>query len=173
MGRVIGAYGVRGWIRVRPFTETPETLVDFRRWWLTGPGGEASRRVIDARMHGGVPIAHLEGVDTREQAAALIGTDVAIPRDELPEIAEDEVYWSDLAGCEVFNRAGERLGAVAEVQGMAAHPVLRVIDEGPAGGGGEGAQRTMVEHLIPCVPAYLLSVDLEANRIDVDWESDY
>lgn len=168
MGRVIGPYGVRGWIKVRPFSESPEALVDYPRWWLLQGGTESARRVVDARMHGGVPIAHLEGVETREQAAALTGTEVAIRRDELPEIADDEVYWSDLPGCEVVNRKGERLGSVVEVQGMAAHPVLRVADDAV-----EDAQRAAVEHLIPLVPAYVLSVDLEAKRIEVDWERDY
>jgi 16S rRNA processing protein RimM len=168
MGRVIGPYGVRGWIKVRPFSEVPEALVDYPQWWLIQHGAESARRVIDARMHGGVPIAHIEGVETREQAAALTGSDVAVRRDELPSIADDEVYWSDLPGCEVFNRKGERLGTVAEVQGMAAHPVLRVTNDAV-----EGTQAASVEHLIPLVPAYVLSVDLEANRIEVDWGSDY
>jgi len=168
MGRVIGPYGVRGWIKVRPFSESPEALVDHARWWLVDKGSETVRRVVDARMHGGVPIAHLEGVETREAAAALTGTDVAVRRDELPEIADDEVYWSDLPGCEVVGRNGERLGTVAEVQGTAAHPILRVVDEAV-----EGTPRGAVEHLIPLVPAYVLSIDLESSRIEVDWESDY
>ena len=167
MGRVIAPYGVRGWVKVKPFSESPEALVDYDRWWLIRDGAQTLRRVIDARMHGGVPIAHLEGVETREQAAAMTGTDVAVRRDELPDIAEDEVYWSDLPGCDVVNRNGERLGSVAEVQGTGAHPLLRVVDEGA------GSQPAAVEHLIPLVPAYVLSVDLEANRIEVDWERDY
>ena len=97
----------------------------------------------------------------------MTGTDVAVRRDELPDIADDEVYWSDLPGCDVVNRNGERLGSVAEVQGTGAHPLLRVVDEGA------GSQPAAVEHLIPLVPAYVLSVDLEANRIEVDWERDY
>jgi 16S rRNA processing protein RimM len=168
MGRVIGPYGVRGWIRVKPFSESPEALVDYPRWWLMHGDTGSPRRVVDARMHGGVPIAHLEGVETREQAAALTGTDVAICRDELPEIADDEVYWSDLPGCEVVNRKGERLGSVVEVQGMAAHPVLRVVEAAV-----EGMERAAAEHLIPMVPAYVLSIDLESKRIEVDWERDY
>lgn len=162
MGRVIGAYGVRGWIRVKPFTGTPDALIEYGQWWLTG----SSRRVIDARMHGGVPVARLEGIETREQAEALIGNDVAVPRDALPETADDEVYWSDLVGCEVVNRKGETLGRVADVQDMAGQALLRVVADA-----GEGDR--VVERLIPCVPAYVREIDLEANRIDVDWDADY
>lgn len=171
MGRVAGAYGVRGWVRVKPFTESPDALLAYATWWLTGRGSASQRRVLEAKMHSGVPIAQLEGVQTREQAAALSGTEVAIRRDELPQLADDEVYWSDLAECEVFNRRGQRLGIVAEVQGMTAHPVLRVVDE--ASTRGEESVGGTIEHLIPFVPAYVLGVDLEANRIDVDWEADY
>jgi len=168
MGRVIGPYGVRGWIKVKPFSESPEALVDYAQWWLIQGDSESAMRVVDARMHGGVPIAHLEGVETREQAAALTGTEVAVSRDELPEIADDEVYWSDLPGCEVVNRKGEHLGSVAEVQGMAAHPVLRVVETAV-----ESDPQGAAEHLIPLVPVYVLSVDLEAKRIEVDWERDF
>ena len=167
MGRVSAAYGVHGWIKVKPFTEAPEALLDYPTWWLTPRehGEVAVHRVLEARIHSDFVIAKLEGLDAREQAAAFKGAEVAVPRDHLPETADDVVYWSDLVNCEVVNRNGERLGKVTEVQGTVAHPILRV-----ACGEGSGGS---VERLIPFVPAFVLGVDLEANRIDVDWEADY
>ncbi len=178
MGRVTAAYGVRGWIKVKPFTEAPEALLDYPTWWLAarGDGNALAHRVLEARMHSAFVIARLEGLDVREQAAVFTGAEVSVPRDQLPETEDDEVYWSDLADCEVFNRSGERLGKVAEVQGTAAHPLLRVRSDEAAVEGAEGAVGTggkATERLIPFVPAYVLGVDLEANRIDVDWEADY
>jgi len=166
MGRVAAAYGVRGWIKVKPFTEAPEALLDYPTWWLTARGGgrQSLHRVLESRMHSDFVVARLEGLDTREQAAAFKGGEVSVPRDQFPGTEDNEVYWSDLADCEVVNRNGERLGKVTEVQGTAAHPILRVAS-------GEGGKET--ERLIPFVPAYVLGVDLEANRIDVDWEADY
>lgn len=171
MGRVTAAYGVRGWLKVRAFTTVPEALLSYPTWWLTARGGgsEVAHRVLEARMHSDFVIARLEGLDSREQAVAFNGAEVSVPRDQLPETGDDEVYWSDLADCEVVNRNGERLGKVAEVQGTAAHPILRVRS-GEAVGGIEGKE---IERLIPVVPAYVLGIDLEANRIDVDWEADY
>ena len=165
MGRVVAAYGVRGWIKVKPFTETPDGLLAYPMWWLLKRSGESlPHRVLEARIHSDFVIARLQGLDTREQAAAFNGAEVSVPRDQLPEPGDGEVYWSDLADCEVVNRDGERLGRVTEVQGTGAYPMLRVAS-------GEAADATEV--LIPFVPAYVLGVDLEANRIDVDWKTDY
>ncbi len=173
MGRVAAAYGVRGWVKVKPFTGTPDALLGYPTWWLTmrGGGKEVAHRVVEARMHSAYLIAKLEGLDSREQAAGLGGAEVAVPRSELPEAGDNEVYWSDLPDCEVVNRNGERLGKVVEVLGTAAHPILRVRCE-TAEGIGVGAKGGLAEQLIPFVPDYVLSVDLEANRIDVDWEAD-
>lgn len=173
MGRVTAAYGVRGWVKVRPFTEAPEALLDYPTWSLAARagGGERAYRVLEARMHSNFVIARLEGLDSREQAAAFSGAEVRVPRDQLPETEDDEVYWSDLRGCEVVNRKGERFGTVVEVQGTAGHPMLRVASGARAPGAGTKGAGT--ERLIPFVPAYILGVDLDAGRIDVDWEADY
>ena len=174
MGRVAAAYGVRGWIKVKPFTGAPDALLGYPAWWLgvRAGGGEKAYRVLEARMHSDFVIARLEGLDSREQAAAFSGAEVLVPRDQLPETGDDEVYWSDLPGCEVVNRSGERLGTVVEVSGSGAHPLLRVAG-GDAAKGNAGTDGKPTEFLIPFVPAYVLGVDLEANRIEVDWEADY
>ena len=75
-----------------------------------GGRSAAAHRVLEARMHSDFVIARLEGVDTREQAAAFNGAEVSVPRGELPETGDDEVYWTDLDDCEVVNRNGERSG---------------------------------------------------------------
>jgi 16S rRNA processing protein RimM len=174
MGRVSAPYGVRGWIKVKAFTEVPEALLDYPAWWLSVRGGGAAKhRVLEARIHSDYVIAKLENLDSREQAATFKGAEVSVPRDQLPETEEDEVYWSDLAGCEVVNRNGERLGKVAEVQGMGAYPMLRVTSGEAVNATEDGTRRKETELLIPFVPAYVLGVDLEANRIDVDWDADY
>ena len=163
LGRVAAAYGVRGWIKVKPFTESPDALLDYATWWLTAKGRQTSHPVVEARLHGATVVAKVEGVETREQAMALAGAEVSVPRDALPEAGDNEVYLSDLADCDVVDRNGRHLGRVAEVQGNPAHPILRVA-------GGEGRATRGEDILIPFVPAYVLGVDLEANRIEVDWD---
>jgi 16S rRNA processing protein RimM len=163
MGRVAAAYGVSGWLKIQPFTSDPEALRGYETWWLSKPGHREQRpcRMVEARRHGAFLVAKLEGIDSREQAAAYRGTEIVVPRDALPEANEGEVYLSDLAGCAVVDREGRPLGIVAEVTDNGAQPILRVVS-------GEGDER-----LIPFVAAYVLEVDLEASRIGVDWEADY
>lgn len=163
MGRVAAPYGVRGWLKVQPFTGAVDALLDYATWWLAprGRGEPEPHRLLEGREHSGQVIARLEGVATREEAAAFSGAEISVPREALPEAEDDEVYWSDLVGLAVVNRGGETLGTVESVRDNGAHPILRVV-------GAEGGER-----LIPFVPVYVKGVDLEANRIDVDWEVDY
>ena len=163
MGRVLAPYGVQGWLKLQPFTQVPAGLAEYRVWWLTGreQSKASPHRVLQARVHGSTVIAKLEGIESREQAATWNGATVSVPRDALPEAEDDEVYLSDLDGLAVVARDGTSLGTVAEVQDFGAHPVLRVV-------AAEGAER-----LIPFVDSVVLGVDLEAGRIEVDWEADY
>jgi 16S rRNA processing protein RimM len=164
VGRVAAPYGVKGWIRVVPFTGAPDALLGFATWRMTVRGEREPRafRVLQGRVHGDAVVAAVEGVQTREQAALLRGATVAVPRDALPPEGPGEVYLADLPGCAVVTAAGVALGRVAAVDAYGAHPVLRVAPE-------EGG----VERLIPLVPAYVTGVDLEARVIEVDWEADY
>jgi len=161
MGRVGAPYGVRGMVRVEPVSADPLALVRQPVWRLRRRGGEwADYRVDGARAHAGALIAALEGIATREDAAALRGAEVGIDRAELPAPAAGELYWADLEGLDVVNREGVTLGRVIGLMDNGAHAILRVQD---------GAAP---ERLIPWVPAFIDGVDLEARRIDVDWPAD-
>lgn len=163
MGRLLAPFGVKGWIRLRPFTAAPDTLLEHKTWWLApanGNGAWTEYRVVDAKAHGATIIAVLEGIASREAAHALRGALAGVPRDALPATAPDEHYWSDLVGLDVINRSGRVLGRVAGLLDTGAHPVLRV----------EGGER---ERLIPMVAAYVDAIEAEAGRIVVDWQEDY
>lgn len=162
MGEIVGPYGVRGWVKVRSFAESPAALLDFAEWWLKPQRGSAWKKFsrLEGRLHSGSLVVALEGVETREAGLAMKGSEVGVPRSALPAV-HDEIYWEDLKGFAVVNRSGVRLGEVRDVVEHGAHPVLRVTDEaGP-------------ERLIPYVPAIVHGMDVEAGRIDVDWEADY
>lgn len=166
MGEVVGPYGVRGWLKVRSFAESPAALLDFGQWWLKPARGAAWKEFsrLDGRLHSGSLLVTLGGVDSREAALAMKGFEVGVPRGALPAARQGEIYWEDLKGLAVVNRTGIVLGEVRGVVDHGAHPLLRV---GPAAGAA-GAER-----LIPYVPAIIDRVDMEARRIDVDWGTDY
>jgi len=166
LGAVIGSYGVRGWIKVRPSSDAADMLLGHSTWWLKPASGSDWREFArtDGRMHSGALVAELSGVITREAALGLKGCEVGIPRAALDPPSEGELYWDDLIGLVVVNREGVSLGAVSGVTEHGAHPLLRVAR--PAGSAGP-------DRLIPYVPAIVDRVDIDANRIDVDWGEDY
>ena len=164
MGRVAAPYGVRGAIKVQPLSADRAALLDHRRWWLrtrATPTQWQPHDVHSARAQGAMLVAQVGGVDTREAAAVLRGAEVGIRRQDLPEPAAGEYYQSDLVGMAVANREGVALGRVAGFMESGAHPLLLVRDE--AG----------VERLIPWVGQFVVQVDVDAKRIDVDWPADY
>ena len=75
LGRIVGLFGVRGWVKVYSYTEPREGIVDYRPWLLGYPAGWQEQRVLDGRRSGRSVIAQLEGVGDRESAGALLGLD--------------------------------------------------------------------------------------------------
>jgi 16S rRNA processing protein RimM len=163
LGRVLGAFGIRGWIRIRPFTESPDGLLGQSVWVLSQAGAHRIVQVEEAKPHGAFVLAQLKGVDDRGQAEALRGADVTVGRDQLPAPDTGEYYWSDLIGLSVRNVNGVDLGLVTGLIAAPAHDVLRVV-------AGQDQGR---EQLIPFVEPILREVDLAGGCVIVDWEADY
>lgn len=116
-------------------------------------------RVLEGQRHGKSVVARLEGVDDRDQAAALVGAEIGVSREHLPEPDDGQYYWSDLIGLEVVHLDGSVLGKLETLLETGAHDVMVV----------KGEQ----ERLIPFVQdKIVISVDLAAARITVDWEWD-
>ncbi|MDD5296823.1 MAG: ribosome maturation factor RimM [Rhodocyclaceae bacterium] len=164
LGRITGAFGIRGWVRVHPFGDDPESWGKMASWWLSrdADGGDwEGRELLEAKWHGDGLVAHLKGIEDRTAAEALRGCYVGAPREALPESEEGEYYWADLVGLAVVNLAGESLGNVVEVIQGVAHDVLRLKDD--AG----------VERMLPFVDAVVKEVDTEAGRVRVEWGVDW
>lgn len=163
MGRITVPFGVKGWVKVHPFTETPESLVDYRTWWVGQEGHWQALEVESAEVHGEAVAAKLHGCDDRDAAALFRGREIAVPREAFPEAGENEFYWADLIGLEVVNEQDERFGTVTEVFETGANDVLVVV-------GPEGDKR---ERLIPFLESVVKQVDLQGRVIRVDWGLDY
>lgn len=167
VGVVIGAWGIRGALKVKPHAADPQALLASRHWFLRSPDGPVAMQapqccsVVKARAHAEGIVAQLREVPDRNAAEGLKGARIFVSRAEFPKTAADEFYWVDLIGLSVVNRQGEALGSVAGLIDTGAHSVLRVATDAED------------ERLIPFVDAYVDSVDLAARRIVVDWGLDY
>ena len=157
MGRVSGAWGVRGWLRVRSDCEPAEQLLDYSTWRLKTAEGWRSHALEAGRTHGTGLVVKLAAIDDRERARALAGADIAVERSALPALAEGEYYWADLIGLAVVTRDGRALGRVSGLMATGANDVL-VVD----------GDR---ERLVPFIDGQVvLEVDLRMRRIEVDWD---
>jgi 16S rRNA processing protein RimM len=159
MGRIVGPFGVQGWLKVKSFTESPEALGEFSRWMVRTRAGWREMALEDFEVHSKGPVGKLEGCDGREGAEALRECDVAVIREELGDAEDGTYYQVDLVGLEVVNEEGEALGKVEGLFETGDTSVLVV----------KGVKET----LIPFVPQYVKAVEREAGRITVDWKADY
>lgn len=167
MGRITGPFGVLGWIKVFPYTESVDGLLDYPIWWLGEGNGEWREvKVAGCEVHGNILTAALEPYADRTAAMRLKGMQIAVPRSRLPGLSKsgkDGYYWSDLIGIEVVNLQNEALGKVTGLLETGANDVLQVqsLVEGEK------------ERLIPFVGQVIIKVDLKTCRITVDWGMDY
>lgn len=162
IGRIVGLYGVQGWLKIESWAEPRMRIFDYQPWLLSAaPGVETQVSGAKGREQGKGMVAQLPGVDDREQAAAWIGSDIYVSRDQLPPPAEGEYYWVDLEGLEVVTTEDVHLGRVSHLFATGANDVVVVRD---------GAR----ERLIPFVQgSYVRSVDLSAGRMVVDWDPEF
>ena len=154
---VVGApFGVRGWVKLRSFTDPPDRLLQHRSVQLGVAGEWVAYKIEASGRSAGQLTAKLSGVNDRDQAQALRGAQVCVPRSELPQRDDKDFYRADLIGCEVVNLAGARLGSVQHFIETPAQ-ILMVV---------RGAR----EYWVPAVPKHLRRVDLQARRVVVDWD---
>jgi 16S rRNA processing protein RimM len=162
IGRIVGAYGIKGWVKIHSFTEPAENLLGYRGWKIRRRDRWEEIEFDDGQQHGKGLVAHIRGVDHRDAAELLKGCDIAVPRSQLPALESNEYYWYQLEGLTVY--AGNTLlGRVDHLMETGANDVLVVR-------ACEGSLDSR-ERLIPWLLGQTVrSVDLDAGRIEVDWD---
>jgi len=160
LGRVLGPWGVKGWIKVYSYTNPRENIVRYAAWTLRR--GTETRAVMleDGRRQGKDVVAKLEAVDDRDAAEALAGAEIVVERRALVPCAEDEFYWADIEGLHVRTAQGEELGRVVSLFGTGSNDVMVVVGER--------------EHLVPFIVGTVVrEVRLAEHLIVVDWDPDF
>jgi 16S rRNA processing protein RimM len=161
VGRVVGIFGIKGWIKLDSYTDPRENIEQYSPWLLRTGDRWTLFGVEAFQPHGKGLIAKLEGIDSRDEAASLAGRDIGIRPDQLPPLAEGEYYWHELIGLTVINRPGEVLGRVESLLQTGANDVLVVRRDGR-------------ELLIPYVPGrFIDAVDRQRGEIRVDWHREW
>jgi 16S rRNA processing protein RimM len=157
LAKVGRPYGLAGAMHVYPFSDDAVTLKRAKSVTIRA----RNHAVKNIRVHGDALVMMIDGIDSPEAAQTLTNAEIFVARDALPPLPKGEYYWIDLVGLQCTN--GDRIfGEIAEVFEAGAHPILRVR---PAIGDDK-----MPDELIPFVDAIIRSVDLDARRVDVDWE---
>jgi 16S rRNA processing protein RimM len=189
VARITDAWGIKGWFKVLPHSASPEALFSSKRWYLLpsdrnvagnkSPSQKAAAvnsarasqpvllKIQEAKEHADTVVASSLDVADRNQAEALKGARIFVPRSSFPTTGTDEYYWVDLLGLDVVNREGVALGQVKDLMSTGPQTVLVLAlasDE-------EG--KPAVERMIPFVAAFVDNVDLPGRLITVDWQLDY
>jgi 16S rRNA processing protein RimM len=196
VGQVLGPWGVKGWLKIHPFTDHPQALLDVSEWHTRWPSSQARAALVakqplsgaassapapilqidQSKVHGQFIVAQIRGVNDRLQAQALRGLRIFIGREHFPAIELGEYYWVDLIGLNVVNRQAQALGVVMGLLDTGPHSVLRLSPpSAPAAAAAIATepQEPLQERLIPFVSAYVDDVNLVERQITVDWGLDY
>ena len=159
LGRISALFGVRGWVKVFSETSPRSNILNYPHWHLCVAGEWTEYRVLKGRTHGKGVVALLEGLQDRDQAAELVGAEIAVPRDQLPAVGVDEYYWTDLEGSRVITLEGVELGRLESLFSTGSNDVMVV----------EGER----ERLIPFIHGTVIEVDLDQERVTVDWDPEF
>jgi 16S rRNA processing protein RimM len=163
VGKISGAFGVKGWVKVYSFTEPRTNILQYSPLFLSRRGEWLEIKVSGGRLQGKGVVMGIENVTDRDQVQPLLGAELAIKKSQLEPADEDEFYWNDLEGLTVVNLQQEVLGKVDHLLETGANDVLVVKAEG-----------NKTEILIPFVVDEVVKlVDLDEELIQVDWSKDY
>lgn len=164
MGKLGSTYGIRGWLKVFSYTDNAESIFDYTPWYLNQKGKWVEYKVESWKRHGQGYVCKLAGLDVREDAQLMTNFEIAIDPASLPELSEDEFYWRELFGMQVFTTKGYNLGEVTDLLETGSNDVL-VIKANLKDAFGQK------ERLVPYLEEQVIKkVDREARRIEVDWD---
>jgi 16S rRNA processing protein RimM len=160
LGRVLGAFGVRGELKLHSFTDPVSTVMKYQPWLLVHRGAERELEKVRGRETNKGMVVVFPGCDDRDAAEALAGAEIWVPRDRLPPAKPGEYYWADLEGLRVVTCEGVDLGTVAYLFETGANDVMVVAGDR--------------ERLIPFInEQFIVGVDFDTRVVTVDWDPDF
>lgn len=169
IGRLGAAFGVKGWIKVQSFTEPSDNILSYNPWWLKTKHGVKEAEVLAVKPHGAGYVAHLKGIDDRDQTEAFRNVMIAVERSQLEELDAGEYYWHQLQGMRVYSEfEGQRydFGVLEKLLETGANDVLVVK--------GDAQSLDESERLVPYVPdEFVLDINIDEGTITVCWDPEF
>ena len=157
IGKIGAPHGIRGWLKIQSYTENKDQIFSYQPWYLFQQDIEQVCIVEQTRLQHDTLFAKLKGIETPEAARLLTGKEIAIPREQLPTLKQNEYYWNDLIGLTVINQDGQPYGKVIYLMATGSNDVLVI--------------KNTKEHAIPFIwDEVILSVDLIKKEIRVKWD---
>lgn len=175
LGRIAGVYGIKGWVKIVSSTRPIDAILDYDEWFVGFPGAtKFATPLLEGKPHTSGLIALINNakglpIADRDEAARLVGAEIAVRRSAMPPTTGDEIYWFDLIGMAVQSSEGGALGVVEALTDNGAQDILVVRDEAAKDAEGQPVQR-----LIPFVRGPIIeSVNLETKVIVAHWQADW
>jgi len=160
LGRVVGAFGVRGELKLESWTNPRDALFRYTPWILVHRGEESLVSGAKGKLNpNGSITARLPEVESRDDAEALVGAEIFVPRSQLPPSKPGEYYWVDLEGLKVATIEGVELGTISHLFNNGANDVIAIKGER--------------DRYLPYAPEVVREVDLEGGRMVVDWDPEF
>jgi len=158
IGKIVGVHGIRGEAKIQPYVEDRSFFQPGTALRIEGQSAHGSICVITgSRPHKQNILLMLEGIGTRSEAEALIGTDILIPKDELPGLEEGTYYWFEMIGLDVYTPEDIYLGRLESIFPTGSNDVYVVRNP-----------QTHEEKLIPALRSVIIEIDLDAKKMRVD-----
>lgn len=165
LGKIVSVHGIRGEVKVYSYTDPIDNLLDYRHWTLKRGAEVRQVRLVRGRLQNNVLVAKLDGLDDREVARTYADFEICVPRSELPALEHGEFYWHQLQGLKVIDQAEQLLGKVDHLFETGANDVLVVK---PCEGSLDDRER-----LLPYIDQCVLTIDLDAGEMRVEWDAEF
>ena len=158
LGKITGAHGIKGWLKIQSFSSPPENILNYPQWIINNQGEEDFYSIEQGRKQNKKIVVKLENIDDRNTAESLINSKILILRSDLPKLSNENYYWSDLVGLSVLNSEEKVIGKIESLIETGANDVMVII--------------TLKDEriLIPFVMHEIIKeVSVEQNYIKIDW----
>ena len=158
LGKITGAHGIKGWLKIQSFSSPPENILNYPQWIINNQGEEDFYSIEQGRKHHNKIVVKLEKIDDRNTAESLINSKIQILRSDLPKLSNENYYWSDLEGLSVLNSEEKVIGKIESLIETGANDVMVIITSKD--------ERV----LIPFVMHEIIKeVNVDLNYIKIDW----